>query len=80
MNKNIALEENFISTLMNLSDDMKIRIINRLSSSMIKKHTKQSIESMFGVWKDNGMSAEEMINAIKDNRGADKREIVSLDD
>ncbi len=77
--KTITLEENFMSSLVNLTDDMKIRIINGLTASMMRKKEEPSIENMFGIWKNNGISADEMIHLIDDNSQTEKRVIVSFD-
>lgn len=77
-----SLTERYITPLINLSDNIKLEIINRLSASMIKKPTVKEktdwADSFYGCWSDN-RSADEMVEDIRSSRGSN-RDIAELFD
>lgn len=77
-----SLADKYIAPLINLSDNLKLEIINRLSASMIKKATVEDkvdwTETFYGCWTDN-CSAEEMVENIRKSR-VSNRDIADLFD
>ena len=78
MDASIKLADNYLNMLTSLSDEMKPRIINKLSESLLTKKKSSRIEDCFGSWKDD-CSAEEIIAKIHDHRLTGTRNIESLD-
>ena len=79
MEASINMADNYLGLLSSLSDDMKLRIINKLSEALIKKKDKTvSITKSFGAWNDD-RSAEEIIKEIRDSRVLGTRKIESFD-
>ncbi len=75
METTIKIADNYINLLSSVSDEIKLRIINKLSESLLKEGKKEiSIKDSFGVWNDN-RSAEEIINEIHKARVLGTRKI-----
>lgn len=70
----INTTNNFWNILKFLSNDIKLQLIAKLSDSMVastpRKAEKISASRFYGVWKDEdfGMSSDELVKEIKDNR------------
>lgn len=71
----IALREtnSYWNLLKNLSDNIKLQLIARLSNSLLEKkvdNKTSNISKFYGAWKDEDfpMSAEEMVKDIKMSR------------
>lgn len=77
-----SLAEKYILPLINLSDNIKLEIINRLSASMLNKTKKEDkadwADTFYGCWTDE-RSAEEMIEDIRNSR-VPNRDIADLFD
>jgi hypothetical protein len=61
-----------------LADDDKLNIIRALTDSLRKKSDRPSLDSLFGVWKDD-KSADEIIEEIYHSRTLNTRRIESFD-
>lgn len=78
MDTSINIADNYISMLSPLSDDVKLRIINKLTESLIYKKKETSITESFGAWVDS-RSAEEIIEDIRRSRVLGTRHIEPFD-
>ena len=80
---NLRAEEIFYSSLVNLGNETKRRLIELLASSLTFKDTTQEndkklLQQITGAWKDDGLTAEE-IAQIKEARTQETtRHIVEL--
>ena len=76
---NKTLIDNYFSLLKNLSSDIKLELIARLSKSMKtskKTEKKVSLDSLYGSW-ESEQSADEIIAELKSARNFNrKREIL----
>lgn len=81
---NLRAEEIFYSSLVNLGNETKRRLIELLASSLTFKDTTQEndkklLQQITGAWKDDGLTAEEEIVQIKEARTQETtRHIVEL--
>ena len=64
--------DNYWNLLKNLSNDVKIELIAKLSSSLVRKTKEQPISAsrFYGVWSDSDfkMSSDELVAEIKKGR------------
>lgn len=64
--------DNYWNLLKNLSNDVKIELIAKLSSSLVRKTKEQPISAsrFYGVWSDSDfkMSSDELAAEIKEGR------------
>ena len=69
-----------MNMLISLTDDMKIRIINKLSESLMTNKKPSDSNSLFnqirGSWKNDGMTVEEEIEAIHSARTNNSSRII----
>ena len=80
MDATIKIADNYINLLSSVSDEIKLRIINKLSENLLKGKKKEiSIKDSFGAWNDN-RSAEEIINEIRMARVLGTRKIESFEE
>lgn len=63
MDTSINLQDNFIDKLLSLSDDMKLRIINKLSESLLDKNTSRNKRGAVKR-KNDGENTLEFINSL----------------
>lgn len=73
------ISDNYLNILSSVSDEIKLRIINKLSETLLTKKEKPSIKDSFGAWKDN-QTAEEIISNIRNSRVLGTRKIESFDE
>ena len=81
---NLRAEDIFYSSLVNLGNETKRRLIELLASSLTFKDTTQEndkklLQQIAEAWKDDGLTAEEEIAQIKEARTQETtRHIVEL--
>lgn len=66
--------------LKGLSSDIKVKLINRLSESLVRKEEKSndSAMSFYGAWNDDERSAEEIIDEIRTSRHFRNRDNIDM--
>ncbi|MCD8094311.1 MAG: hypothetical protein LUF01_16485 [Bacteroides sp.] len=78
----LNLVDSYWDLLKNLSTDMKLKLISKLSDSLIKENKESehedSFDKFYGAWKDD-KEAEELIDEIRSSRTFGKRCIETLD-
>ncbi len=75
----VKIADNYINLLSSVSDEVKLRVINKLSENLLKGKKKEiSIKDSFGAWNDD-RSAEEIIKDIHDARILGTRKIEPLE-
>lgn len=80
MDTTIRIADNYINLLSSVSDEVKLRVIHKLSESLLKGRKKEtSIKDSFGAWDDN-KSAEDIIAEIHEARVLGTRTIESFDE
>jgi len=80
---NVKILDTWWTLLKNLSDDLKLELASRLIDSIKKDSPKpppvnNGWESLFGAWKNDGTSAEELIDFVRSSR-LSNRKIESFD-
>lgn len=64
----VKIADNYVNLLSSVSEEVKLRVINKLSENLLKGKKKEiSIKDSFGAWNDD-RSAEEIIKDIHDAR------------
>lgn len=70
------LVESYWNQIKNLNPEMKLLLINRLSSSLLEKETIKTdshwADEFNGMWKDNFNSAEAIIEDIRNSRTSNR--------
>ena len=66
-----------MSLLNTLSNDAKVALIDALTKSLSVRREPSSLQSLYGVWKDD-RTAEEVIAGIRESRITGTRNIESL--
>ena len=88
MDTSINFEDNYFSLLKSLKDETKLRLIKKLTDSMLKKKVTISTEAdkdealrrLAGVWKDD-KEADKIVDEIRNSRTSGKtRHIIPLDE
>ncbi len=75
----VKIADNYVNLLSSVSDEVKLRVINKLSENLLKGKKKEiSIKDSFGAWNDD-RSAEEIIKDIRDARILGTRKIEPLE-
>ena len=65
MDTTVKIADSYINLLSSFSDEIKLRVIRKLSESLLRGKKKEtSIQDSFGAW-DDDKSAEEMLKLIK---------------
>ena len=65
MDTTVKIADSYINLLSSFSDEIKLRVIRKLSESLLRGKKKEtSIQDSFGAW-DDDKSAEEIIAEIK---------------
>ena len=76
---NLELENAYWFMLKNISDDLKLKPINRLSDSLVNKKddtkTQEIVDLFYGCWHDN-KDADELVKEIRESRNVRNRDII----
>lgn len=80
MDTTVKIADSYINLLSSFSDEIKLRVIRKLSESLLMGKKKEtSIQDSFGAW-DDDKSAEEIIAEINKARVLGTRSIESFDE
>ena len=80
MDTTVKIADSYINLLSSFSDEIKLRVIRKLSESLLRgKKKERSIQDSFGAW-DDDKSAEEIIAEINKARVLGTRSIESFDE
>ena len=80
MDTTVKIADSYINLLASFSDEIKLRVIRKLSESLLRGKKKEtSIQDSFGAW-DDDKSAEEIIAEINKARVLGTRSIESFDE
>lgn len=78
----LSLIDSYWSLLKDLSADIKLKLIARLSSSIVEDKAKEECNDLadkfYGAWKED-KSAEELINEIRNSRVVGTRQLESFE-
>lgn len=80
LNLNYSIEDMYWQLLKGLSSDIKVKLINRLSESLIRKETKTNDTAMsfYGAWSDDERSAEDIVAEIRNGRHFRNRDNIDM--
>ena len=80
MDTTVKIADSYINLLSSFSDEIKLRVIRKLSESLLRGKKKEtSGQDSFGAW-DDDKSAEEIIAEINKARVLGTRSIESFDE